>query len=247
MAFYEDWYAPNNAVLVMQGDITADEVRPLVEKYYGALPRREVPSRDRLVEPPHKAPRQVELESPRVRQPVFWIEYLAPSYSHGATEHAYPLQLLDEIIGGGATSRLYSNLVVEQGVAAGAGTGYTPGGLGPSSFRVYATPRPGTDIDVVEEALRAEIAELLTEGVTESEVETAKTRLTAAAIYARDRLGTAANIFGRALTSGQSVEDIESWPERIQAVTAEQVNAAVRAVFQDKSSVTARLLPEPTS
>lgn len=245
--FYRVWYAPNNAVLVMQGDITAAEVHPMVEKYYGAIPRAEVPPRDRLAEPVHKAARTVELESPRVRQPLVWIEHLAPSYGTSVEGEAYALQVLDEILGDGATSRLYRSLVVEQGIAAGAGSGYSPGGLGPTAFNVYASPRPGTELEVVETALRAEVAKLLEGGVTAEEVASAKTRLTAAATYARDRLGTAANIFGRALTSGQSVEDVESWPARIQAVTAEQVNAAARAVFQAKRSVTARLLPEPTS
>ena len=247
IAFYETWYAPNNAILVMQGDVTAEEVRPLVEKYYGAIPARAVPERKRLSEPPHMAPRRVTLESPRVRQPVLWIEHLAPSYSSGMTEHAYPLQVLDEILGDGATSRLYRSLVVEQGIAAGAGSGYSAGSLGPTSFRLYASPRPGTEIETVEAALHKEIETLLSEGVTEKEVADAKRRLTAAAAYARDRLGTAANIFGRALTSGRTVEDVENWPENIHAVTAEQVNAAARAILQANRSVTALLLPEPTS
>ena len=247
IAFYEDWYAPNNAVLIVQGDVTAAEVRPLAEKHYGPIPRRALPPRARLVEPPHKAPRTVELESARVRQPALWIEYLAPSYGHGSKEQAYALQVLDQIIGGGATSRLYKSLVVEQGLAASAGSGYSPGGVGPSAFRLFISPRPGIELEDLEAALRAEIETLLRDGVTEAEVETARTRLNAAAIYARDRLGTAANVFGRALTTGQSVEDVEAWPARISAVTAEQVTAAARAVFQDISSVTARLLPEPTS
>ena len=245
--FYRVWYAPNNAILVLQGDVTAAEVRPMVEKYYGVIPRAELPPRDRLAEPVHKAPRTVELESPRVRQPVVWIEHLAPSYGTAEQGEAYALQVLDEILGDGATSRLYRSLVVEQGTAAGAGSSYSPGGLGPSAFNVYVSPRPGTEIETAEAALRAEIDKLLEEGVTEDEVERAKIRLTAAATYARDRLGTAANIFGRALTTGQSVADVEAWPARIQAVTAEQVNSAARAVFQAKRSVTARLLPEPTS
>ena len=247
LAFYETWYTPNNAVLVLQGDVTAEEVRPMVEKYYGAIEARPVPERKRLGEPPHMAPRRVSLESPRVRQPVLWIEHLAPSYSSGMTEHAYPLQVLDEILGDGATSRLYRGLVVEQGIAASAGSGYSAGSLGPTSFRLYASPRPGTEVETIEAALHAEIETLLAEGVTEKEVADAKRRLTAAAAYARDRLGTAANIFGRALTSGRTVEDVESWPDKIQAVTAEQVNAAARAVLQPNRSVTALLLPEPTS
>ena len=122
--FYERWYAPNNAILIVAGDITAEEVRPLAEKYYGAIPARAVPERRRASEPEQHAPRRVRLESERVRQPSVSISYLAPSHNRGAVEHAYPLLVLDEILGGGATSRLYRSLVVEQGIAAAAGSSY---------------------------------------------------------------------------------------------------------------------------
>ena len=247
IAFYRRWYAPNNAVLILEGDITAEEVRPLVERYYGPIPAGPAIERNRLAEPPHNAPRRVTLTNPRVRQPSLWIEYLAPSYSSGETQHAYPLQVLNEILGGGAISRLYSGLVVEQGVAAGAGSGYGASSLDLGSFRVYVSPRPGTELEVAEAALRAALERLLDEGVGETEVAEAKERLVSAAVYARDSFGNAANIFGRALTTGQSVEDVEAWPERIAAVTAEQVNAAARAVLVEERSVTAVLLPKPTS
>ena len=121
LAFYERWYAPNNAVVVISGDVSLEEVRPLAEKYYGALEARPVPERVRPQEPKQMAPRRVTLTSPRVRQPSLSITYLAPSYNRGETQHAYALQVLSEIMGGGSVSRLYSSLVVEQGVAAGAG------------------------------------------------------------------------------------------------------------------------------
>jgi zinc protease len=245
--FYRRWYRPNNAVLVLEGDITAAEVKPLVEKYYGPVPRGEDIVRARLHEPPQNAPRRVTLTSPRVRQPSLWIEYLAPSYHAGETGQAYALQVLNEILGGGAVSRLYRGLVVEQGIAAGAGAGYSASSYDLSSFRVYVSPRPGLELEPAEAALRAAVAELLENGVTETEVAEAKERLVAAAVYARDSFGSGANIFGRALTTGQTVEDVEAWPERISAVTADQVNAAARAVLQDNSSVTGVLLPDPTS
>ena len=247
IAFYETWYAPNNAVLIVAGDITAAEVRPLAEKYYGVIPRRAVPARERLVEPPQTAPRRVTLESAAVRQPSLSVHYLAPSYSSVGSEHAYPLQVLDEIIGGGTTSRLYRRLVVDQAIAAAAGSGYGADSMDLSSFAFYVSPRPGVDIEAAEAALRAEIERLAADGVTEAEVAAAKQRLTAAAVYARDSLGTGANILGRALAVGRRVEDVESWPQRIDAVTPDQVNAAARAVIRDEQSVTGVLLPKPTS
>jgi len=247
LAFYRKWYAPNNAILIVAGDVSRAEVRTLAEKYYGPISARPVPERRRLAEPPQKAARRVTLKSPQVRQPSLTIRFLAPSLSNAAHEATYPLQVLEEIVGGGATSRLYRSLVVQQGLATSAGAGYSSGGLDSGNFSFYASPRPGVEIEKVEQALRKEIALLLKDGVSEQEVATARRRLRASAIYARDSLGTAPNIFGRALTSGQSVADVEAWPERIEAVTAQQVNAAARATLREVQSVTGLLLPKPTS
>ena len=134
--------------------------------------------------------------------------------------------------------------MVEQAIAASAGSNYSATAYDLGTFGFHASPRPGGDIAGLEAALRAEIARLLEGGVTEAEVAAAKRRLRAGAIFARDSLGTGPNIFGRALTTGRSVADVEAWPERIAAVTAEQIDAAAREVFQDNRSVTGLLLPE---
>ncbi len=245
LAFYRRWYAPNNAVLIVAGDITAAELRPLAETHYGNIPARAVPERKRAAEPPQHAPRRVTLTSPQVRQPSVSIAYLAPSHNSEDSERAYPLQILEEILGGGTTSRLYRSLVIEQALAVAAGSSYHSSAYDLGSFNFYASPRPGIEVARVEAALRGEIELALDKGVTEDEVGIAKRRLRASAVYARDSLGTAPNIFGRALTTGRTVADVEAWPDRIQAVTVEQVNAAARAVFRQNRSVTGLLLPEP--
>lgn len=247
LAFYKRWYAPNNAVLIIAGDVTAAEVRPLAEAYYGKIPAQALPARQRVKEPPQFADRRVTLKSAQVRQPAVSITYLAPSHNSEGSEHAYALQVLDQILSGGTTSRLYTSLVIDQALAASAGSGYSPTAYDWTSFSFHGSPRPGVGIEKIEAALRAEIARLLDSGVTEAEVAMAKRRLRASAIFARDSLNTAPNIFGRALTAGRSVEEVESWPDHIEAVTAEQINAAARAVLLDKRSVTGLLLPEPTS
>ena len=247
LAFYRRWYAPNNAVLIVAGDVTAAEVRPLAERYYGPVPTRELPPRVRVEEPPHNAARSVTLESARVRQPSVSVSYLAPSYSRGDRQYAYALQVLDQIVGGGTTSRLYRALVVDQALAASAGSGYDSDNLDLSTFRFYVSPRIGVEVEQVETALRAEIDRLLAEGVSEAEVAAAKRRLVASAVYARDSLSAGARVIGAALSTGQSVADVESWPDRIDAVTAAQVNEAARAVLRRPSSVTAYLLPKPTT
>ena len=251
VAFYDKWYAPNNAVLIVAGDVEPEQVRALAERYYGAIPAKDVPERRRVVEPPQNAPREVRLESPRVRQPQISISYLAPSYRqaarNGGGNEAYALQVLSEIIGGGATARLYSRLVVEQGIAGSAGAGYNPTNYDYSTFTFYVAPRPGGEVAPLEAALRREIADLLDNGVGEEEVAAAKKRLVAGAVFARDSLSTAPRVIGAALTTGGSLEQVEAWPERIAAVTAEEVNSALKAVLRDEQSVTSYLLPEPTS
>ncbi len=243
LAFYRRHYAPNNAILVVAGDITAAELRPLAEATYGAIPRREIAPRARPQEPPQRAARRVELRDPRVRQVEWNRGYLAPSQSAGAREHAFPLQVLAEIVGGGTTSRLYRSLVIERKVATSAGAWYDDVSLDRSRFAFYATPSPGVDVTVLEAAIDDEIARLLADGVTAEEVERIKRRMIAETTYARDSLYRAARAFGSALTSGLTVEDVEAWPERIGAVTAEQVNAAARAVLKPETSVTGVLLP----
>lgn len=247
LRFYKRWYAPNNAVLIVAGDVDPQEVRRLAETYYGPIAAGDFPPRERVAEPPQNGAREVTLRSPRVRQPNLSISYLAPSYRQAEGPEAYALQVLSEILGGGATSRLYSSLVVEQGIAASAGSGYNPMNYDYATFTFYGSPRPGGDIEAVEEALRAAIATLLETGVSEEEVTAAKKRLVAGAVYARDNLSTAPRVIGTALTTGSSLEDIEAWPERIDAVTAEDVNGLLKSVFREEQSVTGYLLPKPTT
>jgi zinc protease len=241
--FYRTWYAPNNAILIVAGDIDAAELRPLAERYYGSIPRRDVPQRVRVQEPPQQAARAVELIDPRVMQPSWSRSWLAPSYTAGATEHAYPLQVLAEILGGTSTSRLYRSLVIEQKLASSAGAYYSGSALDDATFRIYASPRPGVSLDKIEAAVEAELAKLAEQPFTEQEVARATGRLVGEAVYARDSLSSAVRSFGVALATGRTVEDVEAWPERIAAVKAGQVNAAAAHVFRPERSVTARLSP----
>ncbi len=243
MQFYRDWYAPNNAVLVVVGDVTVDQVRPLAEKYYGRIPARELGPRIDWREPPAKAAQLVTLADPQVRQPSWSRRYHAPGYIYGATGHAYALEVLAEILGGGTTSRIYRSLVVEQKIAAGAGAWYNPSSRGPTGFGFYGSPLPGGEIAPIEAAMEAEIRKLLRDGVTADEVERAKARLQAEAVYARDSLRAPAHSLGGGLVIGMTVDDIEAWPERIGAVTVEAVNAAASTVLRNDATVTTMLLP----
>lgn len=241
--FYKTWYAPNNAILLVAGDIDAEELKPLAEKYYGGIPAREIPERVRVQEPPQDAARSVTLKDPRVRQPSWLRSYLAPSYTSGETEHAYPLTVLADILGGTATSRLYRALVIDQQIATSAGSYYRGSALDLATFRIYASPKPGVDMAALEAAVDAELKRLIDEPITEDEVARATKRLVAEAVYARDSISGAVRSFGIALTTGRTVEDVEAWPERIAAVTADDIAAAVEAVLTPERSVTGQLLP----
>lgn len=243
-AFYEKWYNPANAVLVVAGDVTAAELKPLAEKYYGAIAGRPAPPRLRLEEPPPVAARRVVLEDERVQQPSWRRRHLAPSYRTGEPEAAYALEVLAEVIGGGTTSRLYQSLVVDQRLAVSAGAYYSPSALDLTTFTIYASPRPGVTMDELEAAMEKELRDIATGNVDAGEVERAKTRLRANAVYARDSLQRGAYVFGEALTTGQTVEDVEAWPERIGAVTGEGVAEAARRVLNIEASVTGVLLPK---
>jgi zinc protease len=245
LEFYRDWYAPNNAVLIVAGDIDAAELRPLAEKYYGAIPARPVPARARVQEPPQEASRELVLSDPRVQQPYWLRSYLAPSFSAGVREHAYALEVLAEILGGTSTSRLYRSLVIDQKLATAAGAYYRGSALDLATFRIYASPRPGVSLDELEAAVELELQRLVEEPITADEVARSTQRLVAEAIYARDSLSTAVRSFGAALATGQTVADVEAWPERIGAVTAAQVSVAAAHVFRPEQSVTGRLVPAP--
>jgi zinc protease len=243
LAFYDAWYAPNNAILVVAGAVTAEELKPIAERTYGQIPPREVPERIRLAEPPQIVERRIELAHERVEQPSLMRSYLAPSFATAEGGEAYALEVLAELFGSGGTSRLYRSLVVDQGLATSAGAFYRGSSLDLTTFRVYASPRPGGDLDALEAALDAEIDKLLEGGVTPEEVARVQKRMIAEAVYARDSLTTAVRVFGSALTTGSTIEDVEAWPERVAAVTPEAVLEAARLVFDRSQAVTGRLIP----
>jgi zinc protease len=247
LAFYRDWYAPNNAILIVAGDVETAEVRVLAERHFGPLAARSVPPRLRLEEPPHYAAIRLEMKSPRAAQPSWRRFYLAPSYRAGATQHVYALQILAEILAGSAGSRLHKALVLDQKLALSVGAGYSPSALGLAEFGVYATPKPGVPIADIEAAVEAELHRLLEHGVEAEEIAQAARRMQASAIYSQDSLSGPANIVGTALAIGRSLDEVAAWPDKLGAVTPAEVAAAARAVLVERNSATGILLPERTS
>jgi zinc protease len=247
IAFYKTWYAPNNAVVIVAGDVKPEAVRAMAERTYGKVAAHDVPPRRRPQEPEAFAPRRVVLESPQVQQPSWSRRWLAPSYSAGGGPQVYALQVLSEILGGNTVSRLYRTLAVERGIATDAGSSYSPDAVDATGFVIWASPRPGGDLKQVETAAEAVISSLLEKGVTLDEVAKAKQQLQDRAILARDNLATAPRFIGAALMTSRDIKEFEAWPERIGAVTADQVNEAARMLFRPEYSVTTELKPKPTS
>ena len=243
LKFYERWYSPNNAILIVAGAVDPGEVRRLATKYYGAIPAKNLISRNRVEEPSQIAARRLTMESKQVGQASWSRRYSAPSYRYGETKHAFALQVLNEIIGGGTTSRLYQSLVVDKSLAVAAGSWYRAESIGPSVFGFYASPQEGVSMERLEKGIDREIRQVLKDGVTKAEVRAAKTRLQRTAIFAKDSVTAPARIIGSALASGRSVHDIEDWPDKIAKVSKDDVIAAAEWVFRITRSVTATLLP----
>jgi zinc protease len=243
LTFYKRWYAPNNAILVIAGDTTLAEVKTLAEKYFAPIPARTLAPHERLREPPSFAARQVTLKDPDVQQATWQRIYITPP-DHENVQKATALDLLGEILAGGPTSRLYRHLVVDQGLAVAVDAGESGDQLDYGQFTISAAPPAGGDTVKLEAAIDGEIATLLDKGVSEAELAAAKNRIAADAIKARDSLRGPAQLVGTALITGTSLEQVESYPERIAAVSAAEVLQAAKDILQHKeNSVTGILLP----
>jgi zinc protease len=243
LAFYERFYGPNNAVAIVAGDVDPEEVRKLAEQTYGKIERRfETKPRVRPQEPPPAAMRTVTLFDPQVEQPTLQRTYLVPSATTAKRGESEALEVLAHILGGGNNSRLNRVLVEEKGLAVGAGAGYQGTALDPTKFSISAAPANGTTLPQVESAMDAVIADLVEKGISAEELERSKTRLIADSVYAQDSQSTLARWYGTALATGLNVDSVRTWPERIRAVTAEQVRDAARQYLNKQYSVTGYLV-----
>jgi zinc protease len=245
LAFYRRFYTPNNAILVIAGDVTPDAVRALAEETYGKVPRiTETKPRTRPQEPAQEAPRTVTLADPRVAQPSVSRYYLVPSSTSARPGESEALEVLAHILGRGSNSRLYRTLVAGKGIAVTAGANYDSTAVDATRLSVYATPKPGITLAQLEEALDAVLAEVVEKGVNGEELDRSKSRMIADAIYANDSQRTMAQWYGAALVTGATVEDVRAWPERIRAVSADHVREAAQRWLDKRRSVTGYLIKD---
>ncbi len=244
LAVYKANYAPHNAILVVAGDITAAQLKPLAEKYYGAIPKvGEYKPRQRPTFLQPRADTRVVMHHERVRQPEWSRQIIAPSYNVGSRTDVHALEVFAEIAGGGSTAKLYRTLVVDQKVAASFGAGYSGDSVSYGTFYLSLTPSPGVSIDQVEAAYTKAMDALLKDGITDADVAQAKQRMNARLAFAKDSPFSAAQAVGSSLAVGETLDDVEKWPDEIAKVTAEQVRSAARKLFTEYSTATGILLP----
>jgi zinc protease len=246
LAFYRRFYAPNNATLVIAGDVDAKEVRPMVERTFGEVaPQPAIPvKRIRPQEPTPAAPRTVTLSDARVEQPGIRRYYLVPSAATAAAGESPALDVLAQLMGGSSNSYLYRALVIDRPLAVSASAGYQGTSLDATQFMISVSPKPGVEFAQIEQVIDAVISDVGQNAVRAEDLERVKTQLIAEAIYAQDNQATLARWYGGALTTGLSIEDIRSWPDRIRAVTAEQVRDAAQKWLDKKRSVTGYLIKD---
>ncbi len=248
LAFYELYYSPNNAILVVSGDVDPDEVKTLAEKYYGVIPANpDLPERLRTQEPPQTAERRLIFRDARVAQPYVSRSYLAPERDPGAQEKAAALTMLSEILGGGTTSFLAEKLQFDTQIATYTGAFYRGASLDDTTFTLVVVPAAGVSLQEAEDAMDAALVSFMETGVDAEQLDRIKLQIRADQIYARDNVEGVANKYGQALAIGLTVQDVQDWPKTLDAVTAEDIMQAASDVFDIRTSVTGWLMKEETT
>jgi zinc protease len=239
-AFYRRYYAPNNAILIVAGDVEPEEVRAMAEKHFGPIPANpDLPERARPSEPPQLSERRLSFEDPRVAQPYVIRTYLAPERDAGDQREAAALLLLAEVLGGsGQTSVLARKLQFDTQVAVYASAFYGDISLDDTTFGLVIVPAEGVSLADAEAALDTAVAEFLDEGIDDAQLERIRTQIRASLIYQEDDIQALARTYGMALTSGLTIEDVEAWPEILKSVTEEEILDAATRVLDRRNAVT---------
>ena len=216
----------------------------MVEQAYGKVPAQpSIPARRiRPQEPEPTASRTVTLSDPQVEQPSINRYYLVPARTTAKPGESAALEVLAHVLGSGSNSRLYRSLVLDKGVALNAGAYYSSTALDYGKLGIFGSPKPGKNLHDVEGAIDAVLSDVIENGVTAEELDLAKNRMIADAVYAQDNQATLARWYGAALATGETVDMVREWPEAIRAVTADQVRDAARKWLNRKASVTGYLV-----
>lgn len=245
--FYDLYYSPNNAILVVAGDVEPDEVLALAEQYYGVIPAEEnLPKRIRPEEPPQRAERRITYTDPRVSQPYLTRSYMAPERDAGAQQEAAALVYLADLLGGSSfSSALGQALQFETQTAVFTSAGYGGGSLDDTTFGITVAPSEGVSLSEAEAAMDAAIADFLSKPIDPDQMETLRTQFRASEIYAKDNVSGIARRYGRALTQGLTIEDVQAWPQILQEVTEADIKAVAAKVLDRNQAVTGWVVASP--
>lgn len=244
--WYSNWYAPNNATLVVAGDVNPDEVFALAEKYYGPVPSRPVAKRNIKTEPKQTKARRSTVKAP-AQVPYYISGYHVPVMGQGKDNEAYALSVLAGVLDGGNSARLSRELVRGSQIAASAGAGYSSMSRGPGMFLLDGTPAKGKSIADVEQALLAQVDRLKNELVSESELKRIKAQVLAADVYGRDSVFYQAMRIGMMETIGLDYHLIDDYVDNIKKVTAKDLQAVARKYLLANNQTTTILDPQPMS
>ncbi len=242
--FHSKFYHPNNAILIVSGDITAAELKPLAEKYYGGLPKKSVPPRIWKQEPPQISARSVTLHHPHVKQPSFSRDYIATSIAQSDMKHALSVYVMAYLLGGGKNSELYQSLVVEQKLAASVDTNYNLFSRGDGELSIDITPENNVTLATIEQALDKSLAEFLKKDTDGEKLARAKKAMKAETIYGREGLTSISNIMGWIVTADLPPETYNQWNDLIDSITADDIKGAAKNSLKIEQSVTGYLLPQ---
>ncbi|MGH1576837.1 M16 family metallopeptidase [Planktotalea sp.] len=239
LAYYKQYYAPNNAILIVAGDVTPDEVKELAMRHYAPLAANpDLPERARPQEPQHNAARRLEYKDPRVAQPYVSRTYLAPERDSGDQKAAAALMLGAALLGDGQTSFMKQKLEFEEKSAVYSTAYYRGTALDDTRFTTIVVPVPGVSLSEAEASMDRVLQEFMATPIDLEHLDRIKRNLRAQDIFAKDNVQGLANRYGRALTSGLTIKDILEWPDVVESVTEEDIKAALKDVLQERTSVT---------
>ncbi|MDX8354562.1 pitrilysin family protein [Cognatiyoonia sp. IB215182] len=238
--FYDLYYSPNNAVLVVAGDVDPDEVLELARTYYGVIPSEpQLPERLRPEEPPQRAERRITYVDPRVSQPYLIRSYLAPERDADAQEEAAALVYLAELLGGSSfTSDLGQALQFDTQTAVYTNASYGGSSLDDTTFSFVVVPTDGVALSEAEAAMDEVIANFMNAEIDAARMDSLRTQLRASEVYALDDTAGLARRYGAALTQGLTVADVQAWPDILQAVTVDDIKSVAEKVLNREQAVT---------
>jgi zinc protease len=243
--FYQRWYTPNNATLVVVGDVAPDEVLALAGKYFGAIPSRGLPARKPQDEPAQLGAKRVTVKAP-AELPYVLMAFRVPALRDPERDReSYALEMLAAVLDGNESARLNRTLVREERIASSADASYDGIARGPGFFYLSATPTPGKSAAEVEQGLRREMARIIDEGVTADELDRIKAQAIAAHVYQRDSMFFQARQIASLESAGISHRTLDLQLQKLREVTPEQVREVARKYFRDDFLTIATLDPQP--